>query len=163
MEGTPSICCQRESVRKPFGQDQAGKTYVCVVLSNTVPVNRRTVVLQVVGDMDLDGVTPIRDDGGARNGAVDGENDALNTVRGSSAVLDAEPVLPSNTRVRNLIVVVGGDVVVSPARPVGSAVHASFGQDIVKGKTWKGEGAGNGSQGPESGRKHDGGGGTKKE
>lgn len=102
-------------------------TYVCIVLSNTVPVNRRTVVLQVVGDMDHNVVTPVGDDGRARNGAVDGENDALNTVGGSSPVFDAEPVLPGDTGIRNNIVVVCREIVVSPARPVGSAVYASFG------------------------------------
>lgn len=88
---------------------------VGVVLTNTVPVNSRSVVGHVVGDMDNDSVTPVCNDGGARNGAVDGEDNTLPSIRGGSDVLDIEPVFPGYTSVWHLVVVVGADVVVSPA------------------------------------------------
>lgn len=99
---------------------------VGVVLTNTVPVNSRSVVGHVVGDMDNDSVTPVCNDGGARNGAVDSEDNTLPSIRGSSDVLDVEPVFPGHTSIWYLVIVVGANVVVSPASSVGSTVDTSL-------------------------------------
>lgn len=71
-------------------------------------------------------VTPVRNYRGTRNSAVDRQNYALNTIWGSSGVDNVEPVFPDNAGVRAFIVVVGGDVVVSPTGAIVCRVRASL-------------------------------------
>jgi hypothetical protein len=71
-------------------------------------------------------VTPVRNNCGARDSAVDGQNYALNTVWGGGGVNDVEPVFSDNASVRAFIVVVGGNVIVSPTGAIVCGVSASL-------------------------------------
>lgn len=65
--------------------------------------------------MNNDSVTPVGNDGWARNGAVDSEDNTLPSIRGGSDVPDVQPVFPGHTSLWYLVVVVGANIVVSPA------------------------------------------------
>lgn len=95
-------------------------------------------------------ITPISNDGRTGDGAVDGKNNAFNAVRSRRGVLDVEPVFPGDASVGNCVIVVGGDVVIPPTRPVRSTVYASLGQEMVR---LVGQGVTGGSQGQRKSRK----------
>lgn len=100
--------------------------------------------------MNDDRIPPICNDGRTGDGAVDGKNNAFNAIRRGRGVLDVEPVFPGNPSVGGGVIVVGGDVVIPPARPVGSTVDASLGQGMVK---LVGQGVTRSSQGQRQSRK----------
>ncbi len=69
---------------------------VRVVLPDAVEVDRGAVarVMQMVRDVHLDSVTPVRDDGGSREHAVDGIHLAGNAIWGRRDLHEVEEVLP---------------------------------------------------------------------
>lgn len=99
-------------------------SHVCIILTDTVPMDRASIVGHVIGHMDNDLVTPVGNDCWARNRAIDGENYALNAIRSGGDVFDVEPILARYSSIRNNIVVVCRNVVITPARPVRCAVDA---------------------------------------
>jgi len=92
------------------------------------------VGLHVVLYMDCDPVAPIRFDRGSRVLTIYGQHHSLNTVRSHRDIFDREPVLksvfrkerteylPRDACVRRDVVVVGIDVVLTPALPVRGTV-----------------------------------------
>lgn len=122
-------------------------------------MNGRSVVSQGVCDVDNDIITPVGDDGRARDSAVDSEDDSVDTIWCGSDVLNIEPIFSGHARVWNIVVVVSGNVEVSPASPVGSAVvTSSLGQRVVqvcKRVTWGGQNSWKGGQSPKKGNHDD--------
>lgn len=100
---------------------------VGVVLANAVEVNAGTVVgsRQRVGDVNDDGITPVGEDGRARNGAVDGHGGAGDSIGSDGDVGQLKVVLASDTGVGRLGPVVGVDGVVAPLASCASSVAAA--------------------------------------
>lgn len=143
VRGCLSRCCGA------LGDGSNAIVRVCVILANTVEVDGGTVVLHGVGHMHNDRVAPItkreeqvsnciqgrgcesvslRNDGWARDCSVDRQDYPLHSIRSSGSVDNVEPVFSGNAGVRDLVVVVGGDIKVSPAVTRIRRVHTSLGQ-----------------------------------
>lgn len=108
------------------GADTIG--LVGVVLANAVEVNAGTVVggSQGVGDVNGDSVTPVSEQGGTGDRAVDGHGRAGDTIGRDGDVGELEPVLAGDARVGDGVHVVGAGVVVAPLRTsAGSVATAS--------------------------------------
>ena len=56
-------------------------------------MNRGSIVLQVVGDMNDEVVAPVSDDSWTRNGAVKGQGLALISIRRKGYIFNRKPVL----------------------------------------------------------------------
>lgn len=76
-------------------------------LTNTVPVDTGAVVLQLIGHLDDDLVTPVGLDGGSGILSVHNQNVALNSIGSKSDVLDAEVEVTSLSGVGPRVVRVG--------------------------------------------------------
>lgn len=106
-----------------------------VELSQTVPVNGSAVGQEVVGDVNLEIVTPVGLHSGtisyldelvieviyaymklrAGNGSVEGHASPLVSIRGTVNGVKGQPVLPGHARGGEFLVVVGIDGIVTPA------------------------------------------------
>jgi len=81
-----------------------------VVLTNTVPVHRGTVVLHVVGDLDLEMISPRGSNGGSRILAINQKAEALAVaIRIASRVGDREFMVDCLAGRRELLVEIGGN------------------------------------------------------
>jgi hypothetical protein len=117
---------------------------VGAVLDDTVPMNlglsvrlesheelsyRSSIVLHLVGDMDLDPVTPVALDGGTGHLAVDSQSKAVNTIVVEGGIGDDPIVSAGLARIRAGGVVVRVDVeATAPLRSVTGAVAAVVAQ-----------------------------------
>lgn len=71
-------------------------------------------------------VSPIRNNSWSRDRSIDSQNNPINSVWGSRPILNVKPVLSRNPGIRHFVVVVGGDIIVAPTRPIAGAIGASF-------------------------------------
>lgn len=149
LGSSPSVRGRLSRRRRALGDGSNAIVLVCVVLANTVEVDGGTVVLHGVGHMHNNSVTPItkveeqvsnciqgrgcgsdflRNDGWARNCSVDRQDYPLHSIRSSGSVDNVEPVFSGNAGVRDLVVVVGGDIKIPPAVTRIRRVHTSLRQ-----------------------------------
>jgi len=73
-------------------------------LANTMPVDGRAVVLQVIVDCDLDSVTPVANDGRTWNLVVHGKAEALIAIKIAGRVCDVEVELANMSGIGPLVI-----------------------------------------------------------
>lgn len=122
LSGLPAIDFAVSRRNRTFGHAWNAIRPAIVPLPDSMPMNTRAIVLQLVDDCDFDHVAPVGEDGGTHVLAVDEESGTRDAIWGGGTVGDLEVVLSCDASVRPFPVEVGGDVEVF--RPAWSRLRA---------------------------------------
>lgn len=97
---------------------------VCVVLSDSVPVDARSILglVKAVCNMDHDPVAPVSEDSWARDCPVHGHYWPAESIWCRYELFEVEPVLPCYACVWHYLGVVGVDIVLAPFGPCSGCV-----------------------------------------
>jgi len=83
--------------KRAFCQARSAVLAVGIELSNTMPVETSSIVLQAVFDSDLDGITPICKDGRSRELSIDQQAASLESIRRTCSVRNDKVVFAGHT------------------------------------------------------------------
>ena len=112
LASSPFINQSRAGGNRTLGERGNAIILICVVLTNTVPMNARTIhcLVQMVGDVDDHPVAPVCNKRRARKGVIDGHE----SVGRECDFLNLKPVFARNTCVWDDIFLVCVNAIIAP-------------------------------------------------